>query len=160
MKYSLQIFFLLIGSFYSWSQEDTVELKVQDLQKISIYNTIIRMSPFYIFDLDKAKIRDLNAQDAGELMRYVPGLVIKSYGGLGGMKTVSSRGLSSQDNSIVVDGFERNGMQTGQVNLAQIETDQLIAVRRLDPEFHSVYVPVSAMVKGDIVELISLLRAL
>lgn len=160
MKYILQILFVLIGSFYSRSQEDTVEIKEQDLQEISIYNTIIRISPFYIFDLDKAKIRDLNAQDAGELMRYVPGLVIKSYGGLGGMKTVSSRGLSSQDNSIVVDGFERNGMQTGQVNLAQIETDQLIAVRRMDPEFHSVYVPVSAMVKGDILELISLLRAL
>lgn len=141
--------FCLIGE--AIGQEDTTQTVNRSLSAVDVRRISVRRLAFAIPELTAEALREINAGDAGELMRYIPGAVIKSYGGLGGFKTVSSRGMSSQDNAIVVDGFERNGVQTGQVNLAQIETDQLLSVEKYDPEYSVLYVPVSTTVKGNAV---------
>src|SRR5690606_8007275 len=101
--------------------------RLQEIESVSV--SILPLSIYHVFSyrssLNTEQLRAINANDAGELMRYIPGINLKSYGGLGGMKTISSRGLSSQDNAIVVDGFLRSNAQSGVQNLALLETDQL-----------------------------------
>lgn len=141
------VLFCLTGN--ASGQSDTTEMLKKVLSAVNVRSIPVRQLSFAVPQLSTDVLRVINAADAGELMRYLPGIVLRSYGGLGGLKTVSSRGMSSQDNSIVVDGFERNGAQTGQVNLAQIETEQLMSVEKYDPEYSILYIPVSTTVKGN-----------
>ena len=64
-------------------------------------------------------------QDVGAILQKVSGTTLKSYGGLGGMKTISVRGLGGQHTSVVLDGFVVNNAQNGQINLATIQTDNI-----------------------------------
>ncbi|HRO76999.1 MAG TPA: TonB-dependent receptor plug domain-containing protein, partial [Crocinitomicaceae bacterium] len=50
-------------------------------------------------------IERLQAHDLGEVLQKLPGLTVKNFGGVGGMKTVSVRGLGSAQQQIVLDGF-------------------------------------------------------
>lgn len=134
-------------------------LRVQEIESVSI--SILPTSIYHVFSyrssLNTEQLRAINANDAGELMRYIPGINLKSYGGLGGMKTISSRGLSSQDNAIVVDGFLRSNGQSGVQNLALLETDQLSSLSRYPYSVLSPGLPVSAVLAGNVINMRSFL---
>ncbi len=51
--------------------------------------------------------------------RRLVGVTLKDYGGVGGVKTVSSRGLGSQFNTLTIDGIAVNDCQNGQVDLGR-----------------------------------------
>ena len=51
--------------------------------------------------------------------RRLVGVTLKDYGGVGGIKTVSSRGLGSQFTTLTIDGVAVNDCQNGQVDLGR-----------------------------------------
>tara|TARA_R110002072_G_scaffold302402_1_gene485130 strand:- start:58179 stop:60134 length:1956 start_codon:yes stop_codon:yes gene_type:complete len=126
-----------------WGQNDTV----QPIQEVIATETVyIPRANNSI--LTKTDIEELSANDVGELIQKIAGVNLKSYGSLGGLKTVSMRGLGANHSSIVKDGFSLNNSQTGQVNLGQIEVDNVVGVissvgRRIKNSL-----PVSAQISG------------
>ena len=105
IRFGSIVFFGLILNQSQAQVPDTARVQEIDSVSVSAFHTIVRVVPSHRSYLSAEVLRAINASDVGDLMRYVPGVNLKSYGGLGGMKTISSRGLSSQDNAIVVDGF-------------------------------------------------------
>ena len=98
--------------------------------------------------IDRDVIDALQPIDIGDLLRKVPGTNLRSYGGVGGLKTVSMRSLGANHSSIIVDGVPLNNSQTGQVNLGQLIVDnveQLISSVGLNSNF---LIPVSAQISG------------
>jgi outer membrane cobalamin receptor len=55
--------------------------------------------------LNRVQITALQPEDVGQLLQRFVGVALKSYGGLGGMKTISVRGINGNQTGIVVDGF-------------------------------------------------------
>ena len=51
--------------------------------------------------------------------RRLVGVTLKDYGGVGGIKTVSARGLGSQFSTLTIDGVSVNDCQNGQVDLGR-----------------------------------------
>ena len=51
--------------------------------------------------------------------RRLVGVTMKDYGGVGGIKTVSARGLGSQFSTLTIDGISVNDCQNGQVDLGR-----------------------------------------
>lgn len=148
----------VFGSFLGFSQViDTIRV----LPPIEIIRSDLRMTTIvytpvqWLFRLNSRQIHDLNANDAGELIQRLPGVNMRCYGGLGGMKTISFRGLSNQDNAIVVDGFEVNNAQTGLANLAQLESDNITMIERSEAHNYYHLPPVSAILKGNTLNLIT-----
>lgn len=122
---SLVILSCLPGCFYA--QEDTTEIiKTQSIQRIDIIRPmpIVRFLPLE-FGINKKDIAQLGTDDLGELLSKLPGTTIKSYGGLGGLKSASIRGLGGQHTSVVFDMFDVSNSQSGQVNFAQVQTEGL-----------------------------------
>lgn len=99
-------------------------------------------------DLIENKIQEMAAEDAGELIRKFAGVSLKSYGGLGGLKTVSMRGLGSNHSAIVSDGFSLTNNQTGQVNLGQIQAENITNFVSVVGSSSSFIQPVSAQIGG------------
>lgn len=54
-----------------------------------------------------------------DAVKQMAGVTLKDYGGVGGMKTVSARGLGSQFSTLTIDGVAVNDCQNGQVNLGR-----------------------------------------
>lgn len=67
--------------------------------------------------------------DLGELTRSFPGVFLKSYGGVGGMKTINARGLGSQHFLVLINGISYLQNQSGSANLGNIQTDFIETVK-------------------------------
>lgn len=65
---------------------------------------------------EMARLGDVQLSDA---MKRFTGVTLKDYGGVGGVKTVSARGLGSQFSTLVIDGVAVNDCQNGQVDLGR-----------------------------------------
>lgn len=99
--------------------------------------------------LDRKEIEALQPEDLGELLKKMPGTNLKAYGGLGGLKTVSIRGLGSQHTQVVIDGFGQTNTQTGQLNLGQLNLENVNSVV-LQPGLSSdLKIPASAQLSGN-----------
>ncbi len=144
LKKHFYILFLLIPqlTFSQLIENDLQEIKVTDSLKKSVGRIPI---------LKRTSILELQAEDVGQLLQKFSGISMKSYGGLGGLKTISVRGLGSQHTSIVLDGFTINNTQTGQINLGQIQTDNIESISLVAGGQKSVLVPTSAQVAGSVV---------
>lgn len=66
--------------------------------------------------------------DIADAMRRLPGVNIRDYGGSGGMKSVSVRGLGTQHTGIIYDGVALGDVQGGQIDLSRYSLDNLSAI--------------------------------
>ncbi|MDX2362763.1 MAG: TonB-dependent receptor [Crocinitomicaceae bacterium] len=147
---SLIIISLLI-SCSSYGQLDSIQL----IPEVDILDT--RNSLFWsLRDWDyisTEKIQELQPLDAADIIQKFAGTSIKSYGGLGGLKTVSVHGLGTNHSAIVVDGQSLVNSQSGQVNLGQLSGDNLTSVETSSGRQKLHTIPVSAQIAGNSIVL-------
>lgn len=70
--------------------------------------------------LTRSDIERSNFFQISEVLSKSPGVFIKNYGGLGGLKTVTLRGTNSMQTVIAFDGIPLNSVQNGSFNLTGI----------------------------------------
>ena len=75
--------------------------------------------------LSAQDIERLGVTDAGDAMKYMSGVTVKDYGGAGGLKTVSIRGMGAQHTAVFYDGVAVGDCQSGQVDLGRFSTENL-----------------------------------
>lgn len=72
--------------------------------------------------VDAKRMEQTGVTVLSDAVKQMAGVVVKDYGGIGGMKTVSSRGLGSQFSTLTIDGVPVNDAQNGQVDLGRYLT--------------------------------------
>jgi outer membrane receptor protein involved in Fe transport len=112
----------------SFAQKDTI----QNLEAVDVtvsLDLIERkdLSSSFTF-LTEEDIAELAAHDVGELLGKFSGVNLKSYGGLGGLKTIDVRSIGSKHAVVNVDGFTLTNSQTSQVNFGQIQADNIVGL--------------------------------
>ena len=73
--------------------------------------------------LDATEMRSLGALQLSDAVKMMGGAVIKDYGGIGGLKTVSVRSLGAAHTGVVLDGVPVTDAQTGQIDLGRFALD-------------------------------------
>lgn len=141
MKFTL-LFVALMLRFLSFSQ-----LTERELQEVRVRDSL-RNNAEKVQAMRRSVILELQGEDLGQLMQKFAGVAIRSYGGLGGLKTISVRSLGSNHSSIIVDGFTLINNQTGQINLGQVQTESLESLQLITGAQKNYLVPVSAQVAG------------
>ncbi|QIK61458.1 TonB-dependent receptor [Dysgonomonas sp. HDW5A] len=71
-------------------------------------------------DIDKTGV--LSVSDA---VRRFSGVVVKDFGGIGGMKTVAIRGIGSEHTAVLYDGIIVSNAQSGQVDIGRFSLDNI-----------------------------------
>ena len=150
MRLIVIISILLTTASYSQEVEDDSLKKVQEIQgvEVQVLNVSVRIARERVNHLKRRDIEQLQATDVGELLQKFEGTSLKSYGGLGGLKTVSFRGLGSQHTTVCVDGFNLSNSQTGQVNLGQLQTENIEQLVVSVGEQPRLLLPVAAQISG------------
>ena len=78
-----------------------------------------------LFKLDDAKMKRLGVTDITDALHRMPGMNIRDYGGAGGMKTVSVRGLGSTHTGVIYDGVTLSDAQSGTIDLSRYSLDNV-----------------------------------
>jgi len=131
LKNSCLVGGMLILSTFVFSQEeiDTTLLPIKHIDLVRIPAPIMIYRLPILDELTKEDIEQLNTDDVAGLVAKTPGATIRSYGGLGGLKTVSMRGLGGQHTAVMIDNFLVTNAQAGQLNLGQLQSEGLISVK-------------------------------
>lgn len=124
------IVFLLLSSAAS-AQDTLVHLKQVDIQgnapQRNVQNTLKSLSTNH--ELSNKKVGELPVNNIAEAAQWLPGIYLNDYGGVGGLKTVSLRGLASNYTQVVLDGVPLSNVQTGQVDLGKFALNDLESIQ-------------------------------
>ena len=112
------LFAILLFPIASVAQVDTV----QSLEQVEVSaqrapSTLRTAVPTQVVDAEKIESQGL--LQLSDAVRQMAGVTLKDYGGIGGIKTVSARGLGSQFSTLTIDGVAVDDAQNGQVDLGR-----------------------------------------
>ena len=111
-------FFLLLITFYSFSQEqtiDTIQGKKQNLDEVVVEAIRVKYSsPISHSNISKAELESRNlGQDLPVLLKFLPSIVTTSDAGAGiGYTGIRIRGVSAQSTNITINGIPFNDTES------------------------------------------------
>lgn len=123
-----KVLLLLVFSLFFAENFAQIDTSVQFLEGISVEGKAERSAisttvPVQTFT--QADIQTMPAVLLSDVLKLFSGIVIKDYGGVGGMKTVSMRGFGSQHTAISYDGLPVTDCQTGQIDLSKFSLENV-----------------------------------
>lgn len=86
-------------------------------------------SPVAMQQLNRSTLEKLNSVSVADAAKYFPGVVVKDYGGVGGLKTISVRGLGANHTALLYDGLLVTDAQGGQIDLGKFSLDNVASIR-------------------------------
>ncbi len=121
MLYVLIVLLLLIPAVLpaqsGSAERDTVQMRSVQVTAEAVADPIVGVATTRVTEQQLRELRPLQISDA---LQRVPGLFIREYGGVGGLKSVSMRGGSAAQSLILLDGMAWNSAQNGQIDLQTI----------------------------------------
>jgi vitamin B12 transporter len=98
-------------------------------------------SPAPVHSIGRSAIESSVGNSLGSLLRPIPGLVVRSYGGGASLQTLSSRGMPAEHTLVLVDGQRYNNFQNGLVDLALLSTGEIERIEVARGGYSSLYGP-------------------
>ena len=115
---SLSLGMLLICGLPLWGQQDTASQKLKTVEVAAQGNRSIT-STTPVHSLQGEQLNNLPALHISDALKFLPGMVVKDYGGVGGLKSVSIRGFGAQHTGVAYDGIAVSDYQSGQIDLGR-----------------------------------------
>jgi vitamin B12 transporter len=102
--------------------------RVYDIREVFVTghyrDVVVRSSaPLNIFSAEQ--IDKMNVLLVSDAVKFFPGVTVRDYGGIGGLKTVSVRGLGASHTSVSYDGITVTDLQTGQIDIGRFSLDNI-----------------------------------
>ena len=105
---------------------DTVTYKLLfELEVVSSVkpSSVTSSSPLQV--MEDADFLRLGAQSLSDAVKRMVGVDVRDYGGVGGLKTVSVRGLGAKHTAISYDGLVLTNAQSGQVDIGRLSLENI-----------------------------------
>ena len=93
--------------------------------------------------LNAKQISALPSIQLSDALKFMSGVVVRDYGGTGGMKTVSVRGLGSQHTGVAYCGVPLSDCQTGQIDLGKLSLDNVASLSLMMGVPEDIFIPAS-----------------
>lgn len=95
----------------------------------------------------------LNSVSVADATRFFSGVLLKDYGGLGGLKTISVRSLGAGYTGVMYDGVMLSDVQAGQIDLGKISTANIEKITLYNGQPLEVLMPAKAFAAGSVLNL-------
>lgn len=120
-------FFIFVSIVNSLSEEVSDTMKVYYLKPVIVTATrseiLLEKSPVYSHIITREQISNFNSRTIADVLMFSEGIFIRDYGQTGGLKTISIRGTSVENNLILINGMRINNFQNGLVDLSLLNSD-------------------------------------
>lgn len=129
VRFSLILYSIFFVQFIKLQSEVITSAELSDTVKKKFPEISVeadRVVPKVEFDFQSAdvinrqKIVNSGAYQINQILSGTSGLFIKDYGGMGGLKLISIRGLSSSNTIILLDGIALNSSQSSSIDLSSL----------------------------------------
>ena len=104
------------------AQQDSI---VRTLPRVDVVAENNGVSAVPVQRIDREQMVRLGVHSLSDALRHFAGITLRDYGGAGGMKTVSVRGIGARHTAVVYDGIALSDCQTGEIDLSRYSLDQL-----------------------------------
>lgn len=94
--------------------------------------------------LSRTDLDNLNSISVSDAIKFFSGVQVLDYGGIGGMKTIDVRSLSSNHTSIFYNGIAINNAQNGQVDLGKFSLDNIESITLFNGQQTKLLIPAKA----------------
>lgn len=113
---------------YAQTRRDTAYTR--DLPSVTVRRETSRTAASTApkFTLDGSRLERIGATDISQAMKRLPGVTLRDYGGAGGLKTVSVRGLGAAHTAVMLDGIALTDSRSGEIDLGRYAIDGLGAI--------------------------------
>ena len=123
--------FALTGSLYVYSVDIEVDsVRTRTLNTLQVeakqQQTTRTAMPVQVYS--QREIKSLNALTVTDIAKFFSGVSVKDYGGIGGLKTVSVRGMGSNFTGVSYDGVMMSDIQSGQIDLGRFSIENVSEV--------------------------------
>lgn len=85
--------------------------------------SVARTAP--VSRIDFEQMQRHGVADVSDAVRRMPGVLLRDYGGAGGLKTVSARGFGASHTAVVYDGIALGDAQSGQIDISRYSIDNV-----------------------------------
>ncbi len=145
--------FLFILCSIVQAQCDTTALLLNPVEisarKISPMHTAV--APIQI--LSKEQLSGIPALQLSDALKLFSGIVVKDYGGTGGLKTVSVRGFGAQHTAVAYDNIALSDCQTGQIDFGKLSLDNLEMLSLSSGTNDDLFIPARLFASASLISL-------
>lgn len=127
------------------SANDTTATELKEVQVSARRDNNGKRSAAPSHSLDAAKILTTGVTDISDALKRLPGVNLRDYGGSGGMKTVSVRGLGTQHTGVLYDGVALGDARGGQIDLSRYSLDNLSSLTLNIGDADDIYIPARSL---------------
>lgn len=123
-------FFIFLGSsclFLAKSQNND-SIKTQQIKEVEVLSTSkpsVTASTNPLQVMTQADISKIGIMSVADAVKRFSGLNVKDFGGIGGMKTISIRGIGSEHTGVFYDGIPVSNAQSGQIDIGKFSLDNV-----------------------------------
>ncbi|MCH5175768.1 MAG: TonB-dependent receptor [Prevotellaceae bacterium] len=136
------------------AQRDSVQTDtLRNVDVVSTKRTRELKSTAPQYSLAQETFNRLGVADIGDALRRLPGITLRDYGGAGGMKTVSVRGLGTQNTGVSYDGIALSDCQTGQIDLQRYALNGIKDLRLVVAGNDDIFLPARNVASAAMIEI-------
>ncbi len=103
--------------------------------------------------MTRVKLERINSLQLSDAVKQMAGVVLKDYGGVGGIKTVSARGLGSQFSTLAIDGIAVGDCQNGQPDLGRFIVSELDNLSFANGQPDDILQPARVLASGNVLNM-------
>lgn len=132
---------------------DTLSSYIDEVRVTSqiVPSTIKSTTPIQV--ATQSKMERIGITSVSDAVRRFSGVSIKDYGGIGGVKTVSVRGLSDQNTAVLYDGVALSNAQSGAVDISQFSLENVAFISLSIGQSDDIFQPASAFASGSVLSI-------
>ena len=127
--------FVFVNLFFSVTATATVEQKTDTVSLKKLNEVVVNghhlqsvRAALPVQVLSEKELGNLNASSIADVARHFAGVTVKDYGGIGGLKTFSIRGLGALHTGVSYDGMMMSDVQSGQIDLSRFSVENIAEV--------------------------------
>ena len=125
--------------FGAIAQPDSVSLQGVEVTGVAPCREGMASTPVQAFTQER--LHALGIGTMTEALRHIAGITVRDYGGAGGMKTVSVRGIGARHTGVVYDGLAVGDCQTGETDLSRFTVDNMSRLAMVVGDGDDIFVP-------------------
>jgi len=120
---------------------DTTETELQEVNVTAGRENCQLKATSPLHTLDASRMLTTGVTDISDALRRLPGVNLRDYGGSGGMKTISVRGLGTQHTGVLYDGVALGDVQGGQIDLSRYSLDNVSSLSLNIGDNDDIFIP-------------------
>ena len=123
------------------AQVDSVIHTLERVDVVATRHTDAVQASIPVQQIDRNDMVRMGIHSMTDALKHMAGISVRDYGGAGGMKTVSVRGIGARHTTVVYDGIALSDCQTGEIDLSRYSLDHIGSVSLVIGDGDNIFQP-------------------